>query len=356
MSAILLAIIGWDPKGWDQLFRTLAPQHDIRLWPETPRQSGRRHLRLRLEAAARDARRATEAEGGVLARRRRRRPPDRPETAERADRADRRCRPHHADDRICRAACADVSSPAAALRHAAARAHVARPRAAAGERSRGRRSWASASSAARRRSRCSGSAFASRAGAARRRSLPGIETFYGSVGLEPFLRRTEILVCLLPSTPATRGILNLDLFRRLKFNGAMHGAYLINAARGDLQVDADIVAALEDGTLAGATLDVFPIEPLPVTSPLWTHPKVTITPHNAAQPRRRAPSSPTSCARSTGSRSACRSSTWSTAAAATERGRRAAGRCDFAAGGADARHRFRDRLDRDRHVDRRWRG
>ena len=68
----------------------------------------------------------------------------------------------------------------------------------------------------------------------------------------------------------------------------MHGAYLINAGRGDLQVDADILVALEDGTLAGATLDVFPTEPLPVTSPLWTHPKVTITPHNAAQSSPRA--------------------------------------------------------------------
>jgi glyoxylate/hydroxypyruvate reductase A len=118
--------------------------------------------------------------------------------------------------------------------------------------------------------------------------IPGVETFYGAIGLEPFLRRSEILVCLLPSTPATRGILNLDTFRRLKFNGAMHGAYLINASRGDLQVDADILVALEDGTLAGATLDVFPIEPLPITSPLWTHNKVTITPHNAAQSSPRA--------------------------------------------------------------------
>ena len=92
----------------------------------------------------------------------------------------------------------------------------------------------------------------------------------------------EILVCLLPSTPSTRGILNLDLFRRLKFNGALHGAYLINAARGELQVDSDIITALEDGTLNGATLDVFPVEPLPITSPLWTHSKVMVTPHNAA--------------------------------------------------------------------------
>jgi glyoxylate/hydroxypyruvate reductase A len=78
------------------------------------------------------------------------------------------------------------------------------------------------------------------------------------------------------------------LFRRLKFNGAMHGAYLINAARGDLQVEADIISALDDGTLAAATLDVFATEPLPVTSPLWANQKLTITPHNAAQSSRRA--------------------------------------------------------------------
>ncbi len=114
------------------------------------------------------------------------------------------------------------------------------------------------------------------------KTLPDIETFNGADGLEAFLRRTEILVCLLPATAPTAGILELQLFRKLKRDGAAGGAYLINAGRGALQVDADIVAALEDGTLAGATLDVFPIEPLPATSPLWTHPKATITPHNAA--------------------------------------------------------------------------
>ena len=75
--------------------------------------------------------------------------------------------------------------------------------------------------------------------------------------------------------------MNLALFRKLKRDGAAGGAFLINAARGQLQVDADIVAALDEGTLAGATLDVFPQEPLPADSPLWTHPKVTVTPHDA---------------------------------------------------------------------------
>jgi glyoxylate/hydroxypyruvate reductase A len=111
---------------------------------------------------------------------------------------------------------------------------------------------------------------------------PGVEAFSGPAGLEPFLRRTEILVCLLPLTAATREILNLALFRKLKYNGTLQGAYVINAGRGALQVDGDIIEALDEGTLAGAVLDVFSTEPLPLASPLWTHSKVTITPHNAA--------------------------------------------------------------------------
>jgi glyoxylate/hydroxypyruvate reductase len=113
------------------------------------------------------------------------------------------------------------------------------------------------------------------------RMFDGIETFHGADGLHAFLRRTEILVCLLPRTAETDGLLNLALFGKLKRDGPADGAFLINAGRGSLQVDADIVAALDEGALAGTTLDVFPQEPLPPESPLWTHPKVTITPHNA---------------------------------------------------------------------------
>jgi glyoxylate/hydroxypyruvate reductase A len=113
-------------------------------------------------------------------------------------------------------------------------------------------------------------------------TIAGIETFDGAAGLARFLARTEILVCLLPHTPATEGILNLALLRKLNRTGVLGGAYLINAGRGMLQVDADILAALNEGTLAGATLDVFPTEPLPAASPLWTHPNATITPHNSA--------------------------------------------------------------------------
>ena len=114
------------------------------------------------------------------------------------------------------------------------------------------------------------------------KSLSGIDTFHGNDGLDAFLRRTEILVCLLPATASTEGILRLELLRKLERDGGAGGAYLINAGRGALQIDADILAALDEGTLAGATLDVFPIEPLPAASPLWMHPKVTVTPHNAA--------------------------------------------------------------------------
>jgi glyoxylate/hydroxypyruvate reductase len=113
------------------------------------------------------------------------------------------------------------------------------------------------------------------------KNLPGVKTFHGAAGLDAFLARTEILICLLPLTHETKGILNLALFRKLKRDGAAGGAFLINAGRGPLQVDADIIAALDEGTLKGATLDVFQQEPLRPDSPLWTHPKVTVTPHNA---------------------------------------------------------------------------
>jgi glyoxylate/hydroxypyruvate reductase A len=109
-----------------------------------------------------------------------------------------------------------------------------------------------------------------------------VELFHGAQGLEAFAARTEILVCLLPQTPGTQGILNLKLFRRLKRDGPLGGAYLINAGRGLLQVDADIITALDEGALSGASLDVFPIEPLRQDSPLWAHPGVVITPHSAA--------------------------------------------------------------------------
>ena len=114
------------------------------------------------------------------------------------------------------------------------------------------------------------------------KAIAGIESFAGDAAMNAFLGRTDILVCLLPLTAATRGILRYDLFRRLAHDGVLGGPVLINAGRGGLQIEADILRALDDGTLAGASLDVFEEEPLPTTSPFWIHPKAYVTPHNAA--------------------------------------------------------------------------
>ncbi len=118
--------------------------------------------------------------------------------------------------------------------------------------------------------------------------VPGIETFAGADDLDAFLARTDILVCLLPLTSETRGILNRGLFAKLARDGALNGPFLVNAGRGGLQIEADVVEALDAGVLQGATLDVFETEPLPASSPLWSHPRVLITPHVAADsdPRR----------------------------------------------------------------------
>ena len=112
--------------------------------------------------------------------------------------------------------------------------------------------------------------------------MEGVTTYDGESGLVPFLNATDILVVLLPLTPATEGIVGYNLLRELRRRNGLGGAVLINAGRGRLQRDADILRALDDGTLKEASLDVFEVEPLPETSPLWTHPKVFITPHAAA--------------------------------------------------------------------------
>jgi glyoxylate/hydroxypyruvate reductase A len=113
-------------------------------------------------------------------------------------------------------------------------------------------------------------------------TVAGVEAFAGADGLDPFLARTDILVCLLPLTKETRGILAMPLFAKLARDGVLGGPVVINAGRGGLQVEADIVRALAEGVLAGASLDVFEEEPLPASSPLWTMPNVVITPHAAA--------------------------------------------------------------------------
>jgi glyoxylate/hydroxypyruvate reductase len=114
------------------------------------------------------------------------------------------------------------------------------------------------------------------------KSVPGVLTHAGRDGLKPFLAETDVLVCLLPLTPDTTGLLNYDLFADLARDGVLGRPALINAGRGGLQVEADIVRALDDGILGHAVLDVFETEPLPATSTLWRRPDVTLTPHNAA--------------------------------------------------------------------------
>ncbi len=110
-----------------------------------------------------------------------------------------------------------------------------------------------------------------------RKQIPGIQSFAGAPEFDAFLARSDILVCVLPLTPDTRGILNRETFAKLP-----SGAYVINVARGGHLIEDDLMAAIDNGHLAGATLDVFQTEPLPETSPLWAHPLVTVTPHIAA--------------------------------------------------------------------------
>lgn len=114
------------------------------------------------------------------------------------------------------------------------------------------------------------------------RPMEGVSTYASEAGLIPFLNATDILVVLLPLTPQTHGIINHGVLKELRKRNGLGGSVLINAGRGRLQKDADILRALDDGTLKEASLDVFEVEPLPKTSPLWSHPKVFVTPHAAA--------------------------------------------------------------------------
>jgi glyoxylate/hydroxypyruvate reductase A len=111
----------------------------------------------------------------------------------------------------------------------------------------------------------------------RPRSIEGVDCFHGADGLEAMAERSDILVCLLPLTPGTRGIVNAGLLGRLP-----RGAFVINGARGGHVVDADLLGALDSGQVAGAALDVFEPEPLPATHRYWSHPRVVMTPHAAS--------------------------------------------------------------------------
>ena len=103
---------------------------------------------------------------------------------------------------------------------------------------------------------------------------------YSGSEMDSFLSTINVLICVLPLTPQTTGFLNKSLFKQLK-----QPTFLINVSRGDVQVERDILEALDKGTLNGAFLDVFEQEPLPKESLLWTHPKIKITPHIASLTR-----------------------------------------------------------------------
>jgi glyoxylate/hydroxypyruvate reductase A len=111
----------------------------------------------------------------------------------------------------------------------------------------------------------------------RPKPLPGGRNFAGEAELPAFLARSEILVVLLPLTADTAGLHDARRFALLP-----RGAGIVNAARGGIIVDADLLAALDSGQIGHATLDVFHEEPLPAGHPFWTHPQVTVTPHVAS--------------------------------------------------------------------------
>jgi glyoxylate/hydroxypyruvate reductase len=110
------------------------------------------------------------------------------------------------------------------------------------------------------------------------KAVAGVQRFAGHDQLDAFLQASRVLVCLLPLTAETRDILNLKNLSRLRPRG-----YVINVARGAHLVDDDLLALLDSGHLAGATLDVFRTEPLPPTHPFWAHPKIVLTPHTSAR-------------------------------------------------------------------------
>lgn len=110
------------------------------------------------------------------------------------------------------------------------------------------------------------------------KEIAGFPVFAGRDGLPALLARSEIVVCLLPLTPETTGILGAAAFARMP-----RGAAIVNAGRGGHLVEADLLAALDSGQLSGAVLDVFRDEPLPPAHPFWTHPRILVTPHIAAE-------------------------------------------------------------------------
>lgn len=109
------------------------------------------------------------------------------------------------------------------------------------------------------------------------KALPGIECFSGNDGLDAFLRGSRVVVCVLPLTPETSRILGRTNLAKMP-----KGSFVINVARGGHVVEADLLELVQDGHIAGATLDVFDEEPLPPQHPFWQEPRITVTPHMAA--------------------------------------------------------------------------
>ena len=113
------------------------------------------------------------------------------------------------------------------------------------------------------------------------KALDGIRAYSGAEGFHDFLAASRVLVNLLPLTPETQDIINRETLSRLQ-----PGAYVVNVARGAHLVEQDLLALIDSGHVAGATLDVFRTEPLPAGHPFWTHPKITVTPHTSARTMR----------------------------------------------------------------------
>lgn len=109
------------------------------------------------------------------------------------------------------------------------------------------------------------------------KNIQNLKVYTGSEGLPEFLKQSNILVCILPLTPETKGIINSSTLKQLPKN-----AFVINVGRGEHVVDKDLMRLLSEGHLSGASLDVFNTEPLPTNSPLWNHPRINITPHIAS--------------------------------------------------------------------------
>ncbi|MCL2934643.1 MAG: glyoxylate/hydroxypyruvate reductase A [Trichodesmium sp. MAG_R03] len=119
--------------------------------------------------------------------------------------------------------------------------------------------------------------FAVRGWSRNPKKVAGIECFHGREKLELFLSKCQAIICLLPLTPETKSILCYETFSALP-----SGAFIINVGRGQHLVEADLLSALDSGKIAGACLDVFDTEPLPIDHPFWSNPRIIVTPHIAA--------------------------------------------------------------------------